>query len=275
MQQQKYAVVALDMDGTLLNSNHETTQLTRRILRQADGAGKIIALATGRCLSELRDHVERIGAIRYVICENGACVYDTRAQKSISRIAIKPEDIEFILRLSEEFDAVMQFFMEDQSYLKGSADMDLKPYHLEDFRAVFEQGSIFAEDLPERYRAANAQVDKVNFYFRTPEDREAMRRQLAGRDLITVYSIGIGLEISPAGVNKGRGLERLCAHLNVPLQQSIAIGDGGNDLDIMRTAGLAVAMGNAIPEVTALADAVTEDCDHDGAARAVERYMLA
>lgn len=274
MQKTRYSVVALDMDGTLLNSDHDTTPYTREVIRRAGNAGKVVALATGRCLSELEDHVRELRAVRYLICENGACVYDAQARRSISRLSIEQEKVEHIIEMSARYDAVVQFFMEDQSYLACDRCMDLTPYHIEEYRKVFEGGSIFDGQLFAHYRAQRRVVDKINFYFSTMEGRAAMRAELDGYGLAMVNSIGIGLELSPLDASKGRGLERLCAHLNVPLEESMAVGDGGNDLEIMRTAGLAVAMGNAIPEVVALADAVTDDCDHDGAAKAIERFML-
>lgn len=275
MQKQSYDVVALDMDGTLLNSDHATTRYTREVLRRAEQAGKVIALATGRCLSELLDHAEEIGAVHYIICENGACIYDVRAKKCISRVPIAEEKMERLMELSQRFDAVVQFFMEDQAYMRIAKERSLEPYHVEEFRSVFEKGSVFAEDLFERYRATRQQVDKVNFYFRTEEDRLSMQKLLENDGLAMVYSIGLDLEISTQGVNKADGLGRLCDHLKLPLSSVMAVGDGGNDLDIMRAAGLSVAMGNAIPEVIELADAVTDDNDHDGAAKAIERFALA
>lgn len=274
MQKHDYAIAALDMDGTLLNSNHDTTPYTREIIRRAGDVGKVIALATGRCLSELLTHVRDLKTVQFLICENGACIYDIQAQRSISRLSLPQETVERIMKLSERYDAVVQFFMEDQSYLKCSPEMDLSPYHIEKYRKVFEDGSVFDVNLFERYRAQRGVVDKINFYFRSSDDRSALRDELADSGLAMVESIGLGLELSPSEASKGRGLERLCAYLDVPVADSMAVGDGGNDLEIMRTAGLSVAMGNAIPEVTELADAITDDCDHDGAAKAIEKFML-
>ena len=274
MQKHSYAIVALDMDGTLLNSDHDTTPYTREVIRRAGDAGKVVALATGRCLSELLEHVRNLETVRFLICENGACIYDTQVQRSISRLSILQETVERVMMLSERYDAVVQFFMEDQSFLKCSREMDLSPYHIEEYRKVFEDGSVFDENLFERYRAQRGAVDKINFYFRNSGDRSALRDELADSGLAMVESIGLGLELSPCDASKGRGLERLCAYLDVPVADSMAVGDGGNDLEIMQTAGLSVAMGNAIPEVTALADAITDDCDHDGAAKAIEKFML-
>lgn len=274
MQKQNYALAALDMDGTLLNTNHETTAYTREVLARAGAAGKITALATGRCLSELTDHLRTFSAVRYVINENGACVYDTATRQCVSRVSIDDADIEFIIGLCGKHDMIFQFSMNDQAYMRWPEHEDLTPYHIEDFRSVFDAGSRYETGMFELYRSTHARVDKVNLYFRTAEERVRMRKILESRGLKVADSIGLGLEMSAHGVTKATGLVHLCRYLNLPLEDTMAIGDASNDVEILQTVGLGVAMGNAIPEVMAIAGAVTEDCDHDGAAKAIERYML-
>lgn len=274
MQKKNYRLAALDMDGTLLNSDHAVSAYTLDVLARAANARKIIALATGRCLSELREFIEGIPALAYVICENGANIYDVRRRRSLHRVSIPHEDVEFVLSELEKRTAIAQLFMEDQSYLHAEQSVDLRPYHIENFRSVFESGSIFDPDLFERYRAACPYVDKIDVYFQNEADCEDFRRAVLARDLEIAGSIGVGIELSPLHANKSDGLINLCRLLNLPIEESIAIGDADNDRGILKVAGLSVAMGNALPEIQRIADVITEDCDHDGAAKALERYLL-
>lgn len=274
MQEKNYRLAALDMDGTLLNSQHTVSQYTRDVLSRADACGKIIALATGRCLSELREFIDTIPAIRYIICENGACVYDTRRKQSIHRVSIAPEHVEFILRELEAQSVLLQIFMEDQSYICAPLEIDLNPYHLEFFRSVFEAGSIFDPNLYDRYRAHRPAVDKIDLYFTSEADRRDFLSCISSLDLAIAGSLGIGLELSPPNTNKAAGLLSLCSLLGISTEDAIAVGDADNDRAILKAAGLAVAMGNALDEIKTLADVITDDCDHDGAAKAVERFLL-
>ena len=82
------------------------------------------------------------------------------------------------------------------------------------------------------------------------------------------------LEITAQGVNKGSALELLCSFLKLPLSETAAVGDGANDVQLLRTAGLGIAMENAAPALRAAADAAVPDCDHEGAAIAMERCLL-
>lgn len=274
MEKKNYRLAALDMDGTLLGSSHEVSDYTRKVLARADASGKIAALATGRCLSELLDILETIPAVRYVICENGANIYDTRLKRSIHRVSFAPEEVDFAMAELEKTTAIAQFFMNDQSWLRCEKDVDLAPYRLEHFRSVFNAGSLFDPGLFDRYRAVRQPVDKIDIYFRSTEDRSAFRKAAAGHPFEIVDSIGIGLELSPLNANKSDGLIKLCELLDIPLNESIAVGDADNDKGILQAAGLAVAMGNAIAEIKAIADVITDDCDHDGAAKVLEKYLM-
>ena len=84
-----------------------------------------------------------------------------------------------------------------------------------------------------------------------------------------------GVEINAIGADKGSGLQALCRCLNIPISATIAIGDSENDRPLLRDAGLPLAMGNAIADVKAAARYVMPDCDHDGVAEAIERFLLA
>lgn len=82
------------------------------------------------------------------------------------------------------------------------------------------------------------------------------------------------LEIVPTGVNKAAGLARVAAILGIPREETIAIGDGENDISMLRWAGLGIAMANAPENVKAAADVIAPACDEDGAAWAMEKYLL-
>ena len=269
-----YRLAALDMDGTLLNSDHEMTPYTRAALVRAAQAGNVVALSTGRALSELWPFLDSCSAIHYVIGENGAVLFDVRARRVLRRVVIEPEEVDFICALAVQYDAAWQVFAGDQSYMRGPLDETLAHYHILDFIETFRLGSVAADDLSLVCRAHPGGVSKINLYFARADARREYLAKIAGRRLVISDSIALGVEQSPLGATKADGLRELCGRLGIPMEQTLAIGDGGNDLEIMQAAGLAVAMGNAIEPVRRLAGAFTEDCDHDGAAHAVERYLL-
>ena len=269
----RYALAALDMDGTLLNSYHETTPFTRTALSRAAEAGKVIALCTGRCLSELWSHFEDNPGVTYAISENGGCLYDVKAGRTLRQLTLDTDRALEILGLIAGYDACAQCFISGQSYIQRMGEEDLAPYHVADFAPVFDAGSKLAPDLMSLARE-RGHVEKIDVYFADPDDKAAFLARLDHRGLFIADSLGYGCEISPPEATKAAGLERLCALLDIPIDNAMSVGDGGNDLDLVRAAGLGVAMGNACTAVREAADLVTADNDHDGAARAVLRYML-
>lgn len=274
MEKKNYRLAALDMDGTLLGSDHQISAYSREVLAHADKAGKTITLATGRCLSELRGIIDDIPAIRYAICENGAAVYDLHAQKCIHRVTIPQEDVEFAISDLEKRTVIAQMYILDQSYLRTAKETDLNLYRLEYFRSVWEAGSVFKPDLFEYWRTEHPPVDKMDLYFTSEADRDEFRSLISQRNLEIAGSIGLGIEVSSKHANKASGLKALCSILSIPLEETLAIGDSDNDRGILQTAGFSVAMGNALPEIRAIASAVTDDCDNDGAAKALEKYLM-
>ena len=269
----RYALAALDMDGTLLNSDHALTPFSRDALNRAAAAGKVIALCTGRCLSELWPTFEQIPGVAYAIGENGGCLYDVRAGRVLRQDCIPDDAARAALALTREYDVCVQCFMDGRSYLQYGTEAALAPYHVAEYLPVFNVGSTYVADIRERV-LARGRVEKINLYFADPAEKADYWRRVEAQDLTVVDSLGHGCELSPASATKGAGLRALCALLNIPVSEAMAVGDAGNDIDLMQSAGLGVAMGNADPRVKAAADAVTDDCDHDGAARAVLRYML-
>ena len=269
-----YLLFALDMDGTLLNSEHVTTPYTRAVLNRAAEAGCVLALSTGRALSELRAHLEAVPAIGYVIGESGACLYDVAGKRALRQVVLDDHEVDAVLEAAEGVDLIYQVFVDNQSYIRYDDEPSLEPYHIAGFAEAFQTGSMTHADLPGLCRQNRGHVEKVNLYFSADADRVTFLRRIEGRPLAVTGSIGVGAEVSPLHIDKGTGLKLLCEHLDIPISQTMAVGDGGNDLEIMSAAGFAVAMGNAIPELRALADAVTEDNDHDGVANAIRRYVL-
>lgn len=268
-----YVLAALDMDGTLLGTNHETTPYTRQVLTRAAEAGKVIALCTGRCLSELWAHFEAIPAIHFAICESGGCLYDAWEKRVLRQMTIPDALMAHLLDMALDYDVCLQCFLGGQSYIQIDDVENLDRYHIEAYRRAFETGSLFVRDIRPLWREKRG-AEKINFYFASEADTRRFGERLEGLDLFVTASLGYGFELSPPEASKSKGLEALCRHLGIPLSRTVAVGDGGNDLDLMEAAGFSVAMGNAEDDVRAVADATTEDNDHDGAARAVARYLL-
>ena len=270
----EYRLIALDIDGTLLNSELEVTPRTRAAIRRAAEAGRHVAISTGRCLSEIRDVVRDIPEIRYMICENGSCVYDYKSHNTIRVIPVPVEEVQYILDMMRRERAVIQVFSENQSYFNERSEDFVDNCHVGVYRDTFRRTAVFDVKLFDGYDERPFRIEKMNIYFETTEALERVQKMLASRPLKVTMSFGYMLEIVSERADKGWGLRELCRHLNVPAEAAIAVGDGLNDVEILRAAGFSAAMGNACPEAKEAAHIVAPDCDHDGVAWVIENYLL-
>ena len=141
------------------------------------------------------------------------------------------------------------------------------------FEALYEKCAHWVPDRDALLAEHIHDVRKLNFFFH--DHAEWLRCGEIFRTMPLEYASGIpnNFEITAPGVSKGEGLRLLCRTLGLDIRQTIACGDEGNDVSILRAAGLGVAMGNATAEALAAADVQVADCDHDGVAQAIETYL--
>lgn len=270
----KYELIALDMDGTLLNSSLKVSEGNREAVRRACAAGKHVVLSTGRCLSEIRDTLKVLPEIRYLVCENGSCVYDVKHERTIHVDPVPVEEIQHILKLARGERTIIQVFHENMSYFNAKDDSWLEACRVSNYRDVFHRCSVFDAKLFDTYDARPFRIEKINLYFENVRDRDRFKAMLADRPLTISDSLGYMIEIVSDVADKGRGLKMLCEHLQLPVEKTIAVGDSMNDIQILNTAGFSAAMGNACPEAKEAADFITDDCDHDGVAKVINTFLM-
>lgn len=271
----KYKLIAFDMDGTLLNSEKKISKNTLQAIQKATQAGKEVILATGRGPSELTDYLDQLADIRYLNGISGAFLYDLKENKLISSTMLSDKTVMKLIQIAKRID-IMFHLLNEESYVQISHCHDMARYHMDSYQDMFDRITIKQDDLEKFYQNHPFPVAKFNMYHRTSEDRENTKMILAKLNLPVVWveAETTSLEVSAYGANKGTGLLKLCEHLHIKPEEVISVGDSDNDLDILKAAGLAVAMGNSKQVVKDMADVIVADCDHDGCAEAIEKYLL-
>ena len=141
------------------------------------------------------------------------------------------------------------------------------------YQDMFERICERCDDCKEYVYTHPGEVVKVNLYHRDKISRDENFERINALNLSISYAESFNLEMSPANITKGSGLVELCDLLKIDLSETVAIGDADNDKEILQTAGLSVAMGNASDEIKKLADFVTLDNDSDGVATAIEKIF--
>ena len=264
-----YQLVALDLDGTLLNSRKEIPEETVRAVRTVCAAGKTVIFDTGRAVSELNDEIAVLPEVRYAVYASGGGLYDIREKKAFGLHWIPARQVKRILTLAREKDLMPQFVTEDRDVIQASHMERLEHFHMGPYRPLYEKAMTLVPDILDFAENSGERFLKINLYHAVPEERIRTRAQLETPELELIFSEISSLECSAAGVNKGAGLERLCTLLDIPPESCIAVGDADNDIPMFRTAGLGVAMGNAPAHVKAAADRTVSDLDHGGCAEAI------
>ena len=233
-----------------------------------------MVLSTGRCLAEIRETLKILPQIRYLVCENGSCVYDCKYEHAIHLAPLPAKEILWMLNLVKNEDVVLQAFHDNMAYFDQPNGDWCAAFAVGNYREIFDRTAIWDDKLFDTFATRPFQVEKLNLYLRDEETRQRIHAQLKKRSLKTADSLGFMIETVSAGADKGIGLKKLCEHIGVDIKQTIAVGGSMNDIEILQAAGLSAAMGNACKEAKAAADIITDDCDHDGVAHVIERYLL-
>ena len=268
-----YQLIAFDMDDTLLDDRQEISAYTMNRIAEAYERGKTVILSTGRALPELRHYFNTIPHLRYAICVSGAIVYDIPENKVLFSDPIPPAGVQGILDAARGEDLAVHF-LSVESILEEDKLQRLDYYCMGRHREVFNRVITRVENIFDYFARNPRPVEKVNLFCPTPELRIRMSEKLNGSGLAQTFGEGNILELTAGHVSKALGLTMLCRHLGIDPAETIAVGDGDNDLEILKTAGFAVAMGNANEHVKAIADAVVADNNHDGCAEAIERFLF-
>ena len=272
-----YKIIALDLDGTLLNSKKELTPASLAALKRAAEAGIAVVPTTGRFYGGMPAAIKALPFIRYVIGINGAEVTDLHTGEIIYRAEIPWLEAVDIMSMLDTLPVIYDCYMDSAAWMtesqKALVDKTVDSPH---YRKMLHELRQNVPELKAFLREKKKDVQKVQFFTRDEALRQDM---LANLDklfpaLCVSSSVDQNVEINSLHANKGEALKALADHLGVDISETMSFGDGLNDLSMLSTAGLGVAMANACPEAKAAADVLTASCDEDGVAKAIDKYCF-
>lgn len=269
-------VILLDLDGTLLNSDKTISPANYAALERAAAMGVHIVPATGRFYQAMPQVVRDLPFVRYAVSVNGAELYDAKEKKVIHKEELEPEEAVAVYEYLSSLPALCDAYVEGWGYMDrgcyGSIDeFATVPYvarMLKELRTPVDDMKAFL---------ARHRVQKVMAFFKDMDRRALELERVKERfpDTAVSSSIANNIEVNARKATKGGALLNLCAVLGIDGKDSMAFGDGSNDLTMIQTAGIGVAMGNADPGLKEAADFVTLTCDEDGVAHAIEKFVFA
>jgi 5-amino-6-(5-phospho-D-ribitylamino)uracil phosphatase len=238
-------LIALDMDGTLLNANDEVSAENRKAIKAAKDKGVEVVLSTGRSRVTCWEHTESLELNSYLITVNGSEIWGPNGEL-IERVLIETDVVQWMWNLSQ-IHQTKYYATSCQQYWRNK-----RPEKMSDH-------------------------EWLKFGFDTEDDtiRETILKDLKAKGNLEISNSSLtNIEVNAIGINKAKGIQKVCGLLGISMENVMAIGDSLNDLSMIKECGLGVAMGNAQDIVKEVADDVTDSNINDGVAKAIQKWIL-
>jgi len=289
-----YKLMAIDLDGTLLNSYGIVSKATQEALLEAKRRGTEVVLASGRPISSTESIAVELGVDNYLISGNGSAVYDIKKQEVICDRFLKKEQVMKIADECEKNSFFYNVYTEDE-VIASALNYNVLFYSKENLKKVEEKRTHI--NVVQNIRKYIEESGKDKFLKITVCDESKfifnsiMRKlkMISGIDVLEVAYMSrkrikdgtddveiqyYYTEITNENVNKWTAIEFLMDKLGIKKEEVIAIGDNMNDKEMIVNAGLGVVMGNSNPTMKELADEVVADNNSEGVLEAVKRFVI-
>jgi hypothetical protein len=257
-------LIALDLDGTLLDPTGNITQGTKDAIARSRAAGVRVVLNTGRPVPEAVYFAREAGCDDLLSCLGGGALADGSTGAVLRRWDIPEPSGTKVLELCLGRDIELMIFAGDQIVVDPFSKQSLlKTYPY----PAFHENAVVVEDPPAYLRERGLPLTKLHGDYNRPRYPLKELSALPGVELTA--SNDHDFEVLAAGVDKGRTLALLAAMYGIPLCDCAAVGDSDNDLAMLRAVGTSIAMGNASPAVKAVSARQTASNWEDGVAKAI------
>lgn len=270
------ALLAFDLDGTFLKNDHLTvSEHNLAALRAVIEKGVIAVPATGRARGRLPEFLDGFPGIRYAITSNGAKLNDLETGETLYHNTLPFDTVERLFHALESFPVYLELYADGNCYAEASREvffneMPLPPNR----REMMARNRTCIPELLNYLRERSRRVEKLNLPFLLPEQQEPIHNLLqAFPELAVTSSLPQNAEINAPGCNKGDALAHLCAILGIGRENVMALGDNGNDVELLKFAGTAAAPSNAADCAKAVAHTLMMSNEEDFAAHALKKWI--
>ena len=289
-----YKLVAIDLDGTMLNHYGEISERTKETVRRCIEKGVEIVLASGRPIDSIKAIAEELGIKGYFIAGNGALVYDIRKNEMIYENYIKKEKVLEIIKICEENSIAYNVYT-DKVILTTNLKFNVLYYYKENLKkeenkqtniSIVENMYEYVENMKDEKFLKITICDQNDTIFHSIikklkeiNDIEVLDISHMARKIIKQGTEEIPVEyfyteISASNVDKWEAIEFLRKRMGLAKEEIMTIGDNINDKKMIENAGMGIAMKSSTMEILKIARDITETNDNDGVASALEKYVL-
>ena len=264
-------IIALDIDGTLLNNNNQISSRTQNALERVLEEGNIVVIVSGRSPKGSIKYAEILKLDKYdglLSNYNGARITNYGSNEIMINHKLKLDDVRELLQFSENLDINYTIYYDGKCYTNS-----MDTYKLEDTRSKNNMEIVYDPDL-----SYNIDFEPNNVLFACHPDKileplTKIHDNFADRFTL-VKSTPYYYEAMPKGVSKGQSLIEIAKYYDIPMENIIAFGDEDNDISMIEAAGIGVVMANGSERMLEIADYITLSNDEDGIADYLEKYLL-
>lgn len=265
-------MLILDLDGTTLNDKKEITAKNLNAVKMLMKRGIKVIVCTGRIFQGARYYAKAIGAKDPVIACNGAVIKTMPENELLYFDPLEKENSKTVVDICRKNSIYIHAYVGETMVTEQLKYSSL--IYFERNRDMDEEDRIdikVVDNLKEYISKCGIPVSKLVIMSESSEQLKLVRKEVSGIAGIEIVSSSPeNFEVMNEGVSKGKAIRFLCGYFGIPVEQTAAIGDNENDISLLETAGLKIAMGNAIPDLKQVADYITETNENNGVAKAVE-----
>ncbi len=261
MQYPKIKAVFFDIDGTLLSfKTHEIPDSTQQAIQQLQSQGIKVIVSTGRSINSI-DHIKFLDFDGFITFNGGYCA--TKEEDILFKQAIDPQDIQAVINYAQEKPLSFSFMSEQEITIH-----DVTP----EIAGMYAHLNLPIPPLVDMDKVDISSVLQTNIFL-GPEEEKAFMEEVMPNSAASRWT-PLFADVNPKGQSKRVGIDIFCKYFGMDIDQTMAFGDGGNDITMLQHVAVGVAMGNANPEVKEIANHITTDVDHDGIWNALRHFRV-
>lgn len=294
-----YKLIAIDIDGTLLKNDKTISASTIKAIKEARAKGIKIVLSTGRPIQGLEKYAKQLDIISnddYGIACSGAFVQCLGTKEVVFESTLSYDDIQYLYSVAKQLKITLNILLQKEALiltptlnitsqlesLLSGLDMKVVDFDTLSKDIIINRAVYINENIHFKEHLIGV-VKRNNYKLTIPEisagndslilDMDNTPKELFNRFTVLRPSFNT-LEILSKGITKGTGIQLIAEKLGINKDEVICIGDSGNDIDMIKFAGLGVAMGNATTQIKEVADFITLSNEEDGVAHVINKFIL-
>ncbi len=272
----KYKMIVMDMDYTLLNREKQISIRNKKALKKAEEKGILLVVATGRIYVSAKFYAKLLNFNTPIIASNGAIIRDESANKTIFKSILLDEVALKMIKLCREKGLYCHLFSDNTVFTEKIVNISSR--YAEWNEALEDEDKIIikvVDKLEDSVKRNNTKIVKAVVVDNREDIIMEIRKNMGITNMVSVsQSLKGNLEVMNKGVSKGNAIKILCDLYDIDREEVIAIGDNENDISMIEYAGMGIAVGNAAEALKAKADYITGDYLDDGVAEAIEKFAL-